>query len=279
MILADNSIRLFAARLMNKEQLVCSVCGGACALLDVMDFNKPCLEEVGASLGVSGIPVYYALCGACGFCFAPELYQWSLEEFEARIYNADYARLDPDYKEVRPRNNAAYLRAMFPDRSVAIRHLDYGGGNGYMAELLRQAGWNSRSYDPLADRGVTVSALGRFDLITAYEVFEHVPDVQALMSSLGELLAPNGLVLFSTLLSDGHIQSGRRINWWYASPRNGHISLFSRNSLATLARAHGLHFHSFSTGFHALFTEVPAWAGHLLRVPGGNRGQPTAPPS
>jgi hypothetical protein len=44
---------------------------------------------------------------------------------------------------------------------------------------------------------------GGFDLISAFEVFEHV-----------------------------NIRSGRRLDWWYASLRNGHISLYSRKKAA-----------------------------------------------
>jgi hypothetical protein len=85
------------------------------------------------------------------------------------------------------------------------------------------------------------------------------------MSNLYSLLSPNGLVLFSTLVSDGNIQPGQRISWWYASPRNGHISLFSKNSLAVLAQQYRVNFGSFSAGFHVFFTGVPAWADHLIR--------------
>ena len=75
-----------ASRSMD-QHLLCSVCNGACSLLDVVDFNKSCEEVRGKFLGLAGIPVYYALCGKCGFCFAPELSTWKLEEFEERIYN------------------------------------------------------------------------------------------------------------------------------------------------------------------------------------------------
>jgi SAM-dependent methyltransferase len=242
----------------------CPVCGGASALLDVVDFNKSCEEMRGQFLPLSGAPIYYALCPDCGFCHAPEIAAWPLEEFERWIYNDDYAAIDPDYLQARPANNAASLVSMFGHRAPAIRHLDYGGGSGVLSRLLGQSGWQSASYDPYVDRGVPVSGLGRFDLITAYEVFEHVPDARQLMSDLRTLLAPDGVILFSTLVSDGHIHPNQRLTWWYAAPRNGHISLYSRKSLATLAAQSALRYATFSEGFHTFFSAVPPWARHLL---------------
>lgn len=251
---------------VDRENLICPVCSGACSLLDVVDFNKSCEEARGKFLGLAKIPVYYTLCNVCGFCFARDLLEWTLDEFEERIYNDEYISVDPDYIEVRPRANAANLHSMFDGFAPSIRHLDYGGGNGLLVKLLRESKWNSFSYDPFVDRNTSVEQLGTFELITAFEVFEHVPDIRALMSNLRSLLAPNGLVLFSTLVSDGNIHLNQRISWWYASPRNGHISLFSKNSLAILAQHSGFNFVSFSQGFHVLFTKVPSWASHIIRV-------------
>ena len=45
----------------------------------------------------------------CGFCFAPEMHRWSIEEFSTRIYNDDYHHVDPDYLELRPHANAQML--------------------------------------------------------------------------------------------------------------------------------------------------------------------------
>lgn len=244
----------------------CAVCGELCPLLDVVDFNKSCAEARGQFLGLSGNPVYYALCPKCGFCFAPDIMSWPAEEFERRIYNDDYVRVDPDVTDVRPRANAATLISMFRDRTGSFRHIDYGGGNGLLSRLLGEADWRSVSFDPLVDKGVRIEDLGKFELITAFEVFEHVPDVQGLMSTLRQLLAPGGIILFSTLLSDGNLGLNRRLTWWYASPRNGHISLFSSRSLGFLARRHDFKFASFSPGFHVFFTTVPAWAEHIIRV-------------
>lgn len=246
------------------QDLHCWVCGAASELLDVVDFNKSCEEQRGQFIKLSGVPIYYALCPRCGFCFAPEFAHWSREAFAERIYNDGYVVADPDYREARPRANADYLINLLGDGVKSVRHLDYGGGNGLLASLLREAGWQSQSYDPYAEGSLALEALGRFELITALEVFEHAPDVQGLMAHLGRLLAPGGMVLFTTVLSDGHIARHQRLDWWYAAPRNGHISLYSRASLHWLAQQHGYQFGSFSSSLHLFCTEPPCWARHLF---------------
>jgi 2-polyprenyl-3-methyl-5-hydroxy-6-metoxy-1,4-benzoquinol methylase len=109
-----------------------------------------------------------------------------------------------------------------------------------------------------------VRDLGAYDLVTAFEVFEHVPDVQALVADLHRLCRPDGLILFSTLVSDGQLALGRKLTWWYASPRNGHISLFSTESLKRLMSGKGLQVGSLSAGTHIACQTPPPWAAHLI---------------
>lgn len=243
----------------------CPVCGGASALHDVVDFNTSCEQARGLFLPKSGVAVYYALCGGCGFCFAPELYGWSLQDFATHIYNDDYVLVDPDYAEARPRGNAAVLVSAFGAHAAGLRHLDYGGGNGMLSGLMGAAGFASESYDPFVNTDVDPRTLGAFDLITAFEVFEHVPDIATLMVNLSTLRKPDGIILFSTLASDGHVAPNKRLDWWYAAPRNGHISLFSKASLAHLAQRFGFNFGSFNDNLHVLWTDAPPFAAQLLR--------------
>jgi len=236
----------------------CPVCGSFACLLDVVDLNKTCEEVRGLYLPLAGIPIYYSLCDQCGFCFAPEMHRWTIEEFSARIYNDGYAQVDPDYIEARPRGNAQMLTGMFAKQALAIRHLDYGGGNGVLSGELFAAGWDSSSYDPFVD-GPLRADMGRFNLVTSFEVFEHVPDVNHLISTLSSLVDDDGMVLFSTLLSDENVTRGQRLQWWYASPRNGHISLFSQRSLTLLGRKEGFDLVSFSPNLHAFWRKKPSW--------------------
>jgi len=217
------------------EKLNCPICNGTCSALDVVDFNKSCGEQRGKYLQLSGMPIYYYICEQCGFCFSPEIYKWQLSEFEKYIYNDEYIEFDPDYKGTRPKGNAEGMLKLFKDKDENLIHLDYGGGDGLLSETLRKRGWKSSSYDPFVDRETEISELGHFNLITAYEVFEHVPDVIKLMSQITSLLTEDGIIIFSTLTSDGNIKINQRIIWWYVSPRNGHISIFTKKSLGILA--------------------------------------------
>jgi SAM-dependent methyltransferase len=261
-VLAD--IRSFSDKRKNGD-IRCPVCGAMASYLDTVDLNKSCEEIRGLHLPSLGYGIDYHLCDSCGFCFSPEIRTWGFEEFEQRIYNDGYEQVDPDYKYDRPMNNAKSIEQAFGKSRQSISHLDYGGGSGLLSATLRESGWMSKSFDPFVDRNLSVDELGKFDLITAFEVFEHVPDIDQLMGDLEMLCKPNGLILFSTLLSDGNISRSRKLDWWYASPRNGHISLFSQKSLAIALAKKELQLASFSSGMHAAFWGVPDWARSVIR--------------
>lgn len=247
----------------------CPVCRKPTAPLGTVDFNRSCAEAQGRRLAPANRPVQYVMCRTCGFAFAPEFAAWTAEDFAREIYNEGYAAVDPDHRDLRPRANAATLLGMFPGASRPARHLDYGGGAGRLSEVLRAAGWDSTCHDPFFhDGGFAGDApapAGTYSLITCFEVFEHVTDPRALAARLDGLLAPDGLMLVSTLVSDGQLAPGKPLTWWYAAPRNGHVSLYSRTSLDMLATRQGWRFASFSPESHVFWRgEFPAFARHLL---------------
>ncbi|MES2585856.1 MAG: class I SAM-dependent methyltransferase [Pseudomonadota bacterium] len=243
---------------------ICPICNGKSIALDVVDFNKSCEESRGRFFPLSGKSIYYYQCHSCQFTFAPEFANWSEQDFAREIYNDQYIDHDPDYLERRPQQNFQLIGNLLNDQKLAIRHLDYGGGNGSLSALLKDSGWDSSTYDPYSTEKKSPQDLGKFNLITAFEVFEHVSDPIRLMEQLMELKADDALILFSTLTSDGNIEPHKRLTWWYASPRNGHISLHSKKSLATVAARFGLQLGSFSSGLHCCFNTLPDWAAHLM---------------
>jgi SAM-dependent methyltransferase len=240
--------------------VACKVCGGASPLYGVVDFHKSCIEAQGRRLAISGRPVYYRRCQRCGFLFTTAFDHWSFDAFRQNIYNDDYVIVDPDYVEVRPAGNAAVIAATFPEARSSITILDYGGGSGLLATRLREQGFTAATYDPFSE--FCELPAERFDLITCFEVMEHVPFPEKTVAQMVSLMKKPGAILFSTLVQPGNLdQVG--LNWWYASPRNGHISLYSRAALALLFEPHGMRVASFSEVIHMAYAEIPAFAGHL----------------
>lgn len=252
-------------RAVAEPAAACKCCSGTARLYGVVDFNKNCETGQGRPvLSACGIPVYYHRCPNCQFIFTTLTDRWTNEEFAKNIYNSEYALVDPDYADKRPRGAAQTVGQLW-GQSKDLRLLDYGGGNGRTAQLLREAGFKHvEVYDPFVPEYVNRPA-GKFDIITMFEVLEHSPTPKETMADLVSMLADVGVVTLSTLLQPPNMdQIG--VNWWYLSPRNGHVSMHSRRSLAELATPFGLTAGSFSDGFHVLVHGRPEFAKHIKGI-------------
>ena len=170
-----------------------------------------------------------------------------------------------DYQEARPRGNAATLCQLF-SAARPRRILDYGGGNGVLADLLRAAGFSQvDTYDPFVPR-YSAKPPDRFDCIVSFEVVEHAADPARVFADMNDLLTDSGLILLSTLLQPTDIDQ-QGLNWWYAGPRNGHVSLFSRASLAKVVEPFGFKLGSFNDALHVLFREdLREPARHFIKL-------------
>lgn len=242
-----------------KRPLPCPVCANPSPLLESLDFNKSCADTAyELAFPRCGRLIDYHLCTSCGFCFAPEIMRWSADKLRKEIYNDEYIKADPDYVEKRPESFAAALPDIFQMVSPELRHLDFGGGDGHMSRSLCEAGWNSQAYDPFGSNGhLAEPPTESFDLITAIEVFEHAQDPHQIMARLVSLLAKDGIIFFSTYISDGANLAQNGLEWWYAAPRNGHISLYTREALRTLGRQHLISYTNLSEHTHLYSTSKP----------------------
>jgi 2-polyprenyl-3-methyl-5-hydroxy-6-metoxy-1,4-benzoquinol methylase len=238
----------------------CKICQGPSPLFGVVDFHKSCIELQGCRLPISGSPVYYRRCQQCAFTFTDAFDAWTHETFQRNIYNDDYITVDPDFIETRPTNNARVVAEAFAASRTSMCILDYGGGSGLLAQRLREQQFDATTYDPFS--AFDTIPTERFDLITCFEVMEHVPSPKETVETIVSLLNNDGAILFSTLLQPKSFEE-TGLSWWYVSPRNGHISLYSAQSLARLFAPHGLKVASFSEGTHIAYAQVPTFASHL----------------
>jgi SAM-dependent methyltransferase len=242
----------------------CKCCSGTAGIYGVVDFNKNC--EAGHNrfpLPWAGIPIYYHRCNVCGVIFTVAFDDFSKADFAEHIYNDSYKLVDPEYADIRPASNAKMIQQTFGS-SLRISILDYGGGNGKLTELLRASGFsNAQTYDPFVPESATLPT-EKFQLIICFEVVEHSPTPQATFREIASLLAEGGMVLFSTMALPPNIdQVG--LGWWYAGPRNGHVTLYSMPSLQRIAQTLGMVHMSAGPGIHAMYRTVPEFARHLIR--------------
>jgi hypothetical protein len=249
-----------------EKHTTCKCCGALSDLHGVVDFHKNCEIYRRRVLDISAVPIYYYRCPECGFLFTTAFDHFTTDDFRRHIYNEDYILVDPDYQAVRPRANAATLCNLF-SREKPPRVLDYGGGQGLLADLLLQAGFPQvDTYDPFVARHAERPAQ-RYDCVVSFEVVEHSTDPAGTFRDMTQFLTDRGLAVFSTLLQPPNIDE-LGLSWWYAGPRNGHVSLFSRASLLRVTQPCGFLLGSFSENLHMLFRELPPFAAHFL-VQGG----------
>ena len=120
--------------------IACKICDGPSALYGVTDLNRPC--DIGLKApALSGVPIYYRRCAACGFLFTDAFDDWGISEFKAHIYNDEYLAYDPEYETKRPSNNATWVTQVWSAHKANVRVLDYGGGNDVLCTTLRANGF------------------------------------------------------------------------------------------------------------------------------------------
>lgn len=137
------------------------------------------------------------------------------------------------------------------------RWLDIGCSAGFVVEAARAAGFDAfgveletRAVEFARDSlGLTQIACGtleaqhyadaQFDVLSLYDVLEHVPDLNATVAELKRLLAPGGVIEVRTPDVD-HFTTPRRLEGWREIKRSEHLYYFDRNTLPRLFARHGL---------------------------------------
>lgn len=237
-------------------QLPCKICDSPSPLYGVVDMTRSCEILKGLQIPMSGVAIYYRRCTACGFLFTDAFDDWGHREFKTHIYNDDYHIFDPDYQTKRPAGNARLVADLWSGQKADIRVLDYGGGNDVLCSTLRAEGFKETvTYDPMVAEHAGRPE-GKFDLVTCFETLEHLPDPLAGIGNIVEHVAEPGAVFYSTLTQPDDFHN-LGLGWWYVGPRNGHVSIFTRQALAVAWGKFGYRTLSLNAGTHLAFRTLP----------------------
>ena len=207
-------------------------------------------------------------CRSCGTIFTARL----PEAEEAKDYGDYYSAANLQERPLVRARLAQVVASLEPYRRTG-RWLDVGCGAGTLMRAAADAGWQVEGTEVSEGAAVAVreagfevhvgdlAALdlpaGGYDVVSMVEVVEHVPDADALLRRVAELVRPGGAVYVTT--PNGHGISGRalRERWSVVAPPE-HLQLFSvpglRKALArsglhaTKTQAHGVNPHELMAG-------------------------------
>ena len=181
-------------------------------------------------------------CPGCGFMTYDDVC-WLEEAYERPINPSDvgYVFRNVQFAEI-------LSKLLHENRIVEKFFLDYGSGYGMFVRLMRDRGYHFHSLDPYCEslfaQHTTAcrKRFGKYQLITAFEVFEHLVDP---IASLVEMLKFGDAVLFTTDLVPAPTPPAA--DWDYYGFEHGqHISLWTPKSLELLAAKFGLSYSNLS---------------------------------
>lgn len=191
--------------------------------------------------------VRYFLCDTCLFLQTEEPH-WLKEAYRNPINASDtgMAARSIYYSKV----TTALICAEF-DRCGTF--LDYGGGYGLFTRLMRDIGFDYYWTDPFTQnlfaQGFELGGdRDRIELVTAFEVFEHIADP---LAEIRSIMRRTSNLFFSTVLLP--LPPPLPANWHYYAPSHGqHISFYSSQTFRHIAGVLSLNYYSDGRGLHLL---------------------------
>jgi hypothetical protein len=198
--------------------------------------------------------VEYFKCGHCGFVQTEKPF-WLDEAYASAIAEIDIGPVNRAI--VMSEKTSALVLSFF---NAHAKFVDYGGGYGIFVRRMRDIGLDFYYVDKYCQnqfaRGfeATVGDRQEYELLTAFEVFEHLEDP---VSEARTLLRYSPNIFFTTEVMPRNYP--KPTEWWYYALEHGqHISFFSRKSLSILAEQ--LNLKLYSRGSMHLLTDkiIPA---------------------
>ena len=183
-------------------------------------------------------------CRRCSTVYTPYL-PWYSSEVYYETYYWDQNLEPPAFVQSRLEE----IVAEFAPYRQTNRLLDIGCGAGNLLRAARNGGWEAQGLDVAVNAAKHVRELGfevfhgelrdaqfpgaHFDVITAAELLEHLPDPRAELKEIARLLRPGGLFWTTTPHARGLAARVLGLKWRCISPPE-HLQLFSANGLKSL---------------------------------------------
>lgn len=186
-------------------------------------------------------------------------------KFVKEFYSQGYYEGDPtrsayaDYEYDKPlivKNMRKFL-SFIQKKKPGGRLLDVGCAFGFVVELAVAKGFDAHGFDPSAFAAKKAGELvgtnrikegtiqevsypkASFDVITMFDVFEHLQEPLADMRKLSSFLKPDGIIIIATGDTKSVAARFMKRRWTFFIPPQ-HIFFFNRKNVATLLNKAGL---------------------------------------
>lgn len=186
-----------------------------------------------------GTALYYR-CPSCGFVYSDHIERADIKQLSNFYKTCSFDLEDSGYLYRAKTALATLLKLIENTRLLKdkIYLLDYGCGKGSFLSYCLQNNINAFGYEPYhANNSINIytsteqlhASKDKFDIVTCFEVVEHLPNPD-IFSSMLSLVRNNGYLLFSTGIFN---EFAHNSSWEYFAP--AHCSIYSVGSLEYLA--------------------------------------------
>ena len=199
-------------------------------------------------------------CSSCGQLVsscAHEQYESALRRWNTAHGTLPDSRSASRYQEVTQRRLRSALRQS-EGPGIPPHLLDVGCSSGALLAVAANLGFSVTGVEPASKAAQTAQGAGfnvfhgllheahfpdmEFDIVTLFELIEHIVDPVALLTECHRILKPGGVIVVNTPNADSWTARFMQERWEGFSlvTMGGHISFFSPESMRALARASGL---------------------------------------
>lgn len=225
-------------------------------------------------------------CDACQFLFVPVVSASAAEYYgEDYLHNSDgkggYVNYELDKTPMQ--RTLANILEKIQALGAGRRLLDAGAANGYFLDIAKEHGFDAEGFD------INLSAVedarrrnrkvlhgdiltnhypkGSFDVITAFDFFEHIPHdhLEELLRVFHYTLAPGGTLVIITVNAGSLLARlfGKR---WHTLLPPEHVSFSNKKNIAFFLKKNGFYVHEISTlhktfSLQYLFNILALWQG------------------
>lgn len=199
---------------------------------------------------LSKYDVQYYKCTHCGLIQTENPF-WLDEAYDSAIASLDVGLVQ---RNIRLSNKVSKLLGAYFD--PCGKFLDFAGGYGLFVRLMRDKGFDFYRHDihcmnifaEYFDEPLLLNKGAHYELLTAFEVMEHVYDP---ISELKKLLSITDTVIFTTELLPAGVNCAE--DWWYFVPETGqHITFYSEKSLKIISDQLSVNYSCYGNSLHIM---------------------------